>query len=559
MADRSASSGLKRQLLATTRATIRRFSMLAMGETIGVAVSGGADSVGLLRLFLELRAELAISLCVVHLNHKLRGKDSDADEKFVAKLARQFDLKFFAASADCAAEARRNHWNLEDAGRRARYDFFSALIAEGHCDKVATAHTADDQAETVLARLLRGSSLRGLAGIHPVNGSLIRPLIDLRRHDLRIYLKDIGQDWYEDATNLDQTRLRSRLRHSLIPLIQQHYNPQIVEILRGLASQASADEDFWNPLITHLLEISLHRVGAVWSISLIDLLSSKLLPSPLHNLPHTPASSDALTKRLILAILNKLAPAPSSATTPRAATESSRGYTSQTRARFDSKHVDQVLRLAQSCQSGRQIELPHKIRVAKSFDHLEFTLLTAAKPLGTIQSSPASYTYEYRVELRPETSATIDVPELGSRFHLKLIDWPEGGRETSDCEVLDADLLRHPLVLRNWRPGDVYQPQSQHHKKKLKSYFASRRISLRDRPSWPVLLCGPEIAWTRGFVAANFRMTKASKRGLTVTEEKNGSNPPEILAGKNLHPRSPVGSSDFQRLRRTQSRRSRSC
>ncbi len=558
MADRSASFGLKRQLLATTRATIRHFEMITAGETVGLAVSGGADSVGLLRSFLELRGELGISLCVVHLNHKLRGKDSNSDQKFVSMLARQLELKFFTASVNCAADARRKHWNLEDAGRRARYDFFSSLIAEQHCDKVATAHTADDQAETVLARLVRGSSLRGLAGIRPVNGDFIRPLIDLRRQDLRNYLKALRQNWREDATNLDQNRLRARLRHSLIPLLQRDYNPQIVGILNGLASQASLDENFWDSLIERPLKNSLHRDGAAWSISLDDLLSPALL-SP--GLSHPSSTGfEAVTKRLILAILNQLAnqTAASSKTNPPEATKFALNSNSKTRARFDSKHIDQVLRLAHSSQSGRQIELPHRIRVAKSFDRLEFTGPAAQQSQGTIQSSPASYSYEYPVELRPETSATIDVPELGSRFHLKLIDWPKGGRETSGCEVLDADLLRHPLVLRNWRPGDVYQPQSQHHTKKLKSYFASRRISLRDRPSWPVLLSGSDIAWTRGFVAANFRMTKASKRGLTVSEDKNGSNPPEILEGKAFHPRSAAGSSDFQGLRRPQSRRSRS-
>lgn len=545
MADRSASSDPK-QLFATTRATIRHFEMIAAGETVGLAVSGGADSVGMLRLFLELCDELGISLCVVHLNHKLRSKDSESDQKFVAMLAKQFDLKFFTASVNCAADARRNHLNLEDAGRRARYDFFSSLIAKGHCDKVATAHTADDQAETVLARLMRGSSLRGLAGVRPVNGNFIRPLIDLRRQDLRKYLKTIHQKWREDATNLDQNRLRARLRHSLIPLLQRDYNPQIVDILHGLASQASLDERFWASVIEPLLKNALHCEGAVWSISLDDLLSPKFFLTP-EKSPSSHPASEALTKRLILTILNQL--------TDKAAASSAN---SKARARFDSKHINQVLRLAQSSQSGRQIELPHKIRVAKSFDRLEFAGPATQQTQGTIQPSSASYTYEYRVELCPETSATIDVPELGSRFSLKLIDWPAGGRETSDCEVLDADLLRHPLVLRNWRPGDVYRPQSQHHTKKLKSYFASRRISLRDRPSWPVLLSGSDIAWTRGFVAANFRMTKASKRGLTISEKKNGSNPPEILEGKAHHPRSPAGSSDFQRLRRPQSRRSRS-
>jgi len=147
---------------------LKKQGMLRPGDRVGVAVSGGADSVALLRLLLELRGKLGIVLSLVHFNHKLRGKASDTDEKFVAQLAARHGLELHSASVEVAKKAKKERANIEDAARRARYDYFRALTESGVCKRIAVAHTADDQAETVLAHLLRGTGLAGLGGIHPV-------------------------------------------------------------------------------------------------------------------------------------------------------------------------------------------------------------------------------------------------------------------------------------------------------------------------------------------------------------------------------------------------------
>jgi len=178
---------------------------------VGVAVSGGADSVALLLLLLGLREKLGIVLSVVHFNHKLRGKASDGDEKFVARLAAKHGLEFDSASVYVAKKAKNERANLEDAARRARYDYFLSLVESGACARIAVAHTADDQAETVLAHLLRGTGLTGLGGIHPMAGPVIRPLLKVRRAELRAYLRARKQLWREDATNRDMKRMRARI------------------------------------------------------------------------------------------------------------------------------------------------------------------------------------------------------------------------------------------------------------------------------------------------------------------------------------------------------------
>src|ERR1700687_1046202 len=155
------------KLLRHTLRCLLKYEMLRPGDRVGVAVSGGADSVALLLLLLELREKLGIVLSVVHFNHKLRGRASDADEKFVAKLAAKHGLAFHSASVYVAKKAKKDRANLEETARRARYDYFQSLVDSGELTRIAVAHTADDQAETVLAHLLRGRGLAGRGGRHP--------------------------------------------------------------------------------------------------------------------------------------------------------------------------------------------------------------------------------------------------------------------------------------------------------------------------------------------------------------------------------------------------------
>ncbi|HEY3616223.1 MAG TPA: tRNA lysidine(34) synthetase TilS, partial [Candidatus Sulfotelmatobacter sp.] len=219
---------------------IRQDDLLKAGDRVGVAVSGGIDSAALLRLLLELRSELGIVVSVVHFNHRLRGAESDADQEFVTNLAREHGLEFYSDSEDVAARAAEEHASIETVARELRYGFFRYLLGEDRAaeqglkldtlvaangtaeavpfpnpppsrlNKITTGHTLDDQAETVLMRMIRGAGLRGLGGIHPrlpvedddgeVSGEIVRPLLGIRRRELEQYLKDIGQPWREDST-----------------------------------------------------------------------------------------------------------------------------------------------------------------------------------------------------------------------------------------------------------------------------------------------------------------------------------------------------------------------
>ncbi len=219
------------------------------GDRVAAAVSGGADSVALLELLLEARDRLGIVVSVAHFNHRLRGAESDADAEFVATLAASRNIQFFGAAAESAHES-----NVEARARHDRYAFFSQLVRQNAIGKIATAHTADDQAETVLARLLRGGGPAGLAGILPEieEGAIVRPLLTTRREALRSWAASRGLAWREDPTNSDPRFLRNRLRHALIPELERDYNPNIVNILGHTAEVARADEAFWQEHIEAL-------------------------------------------------------------------------------------------------------------------------------------------------------------------------------------------------------------------------------------------------------------------------------------------------------------------
>jgi len=354
---------------------VRTGRLLRAGERVGVAVSGGADSVALLRLLLELRTELGIVPAVVHMNHGIRA-EAAADAAFVAALAREHDLELFAETADATGFAASRRLSLEAAGRELRYGFFARLVAEGKLDRIATAHTLDDQAETVLLRLIRGAGTRGLAGILPARGAapqrlkqqqvgpshgaaeaaplrnrvgcpksanhIVRPLLAVRRADLERYLRQIGQPWHEDASNRDRRFLRNRVRHELLPLLEREFNPSVVRVLGEMAEAARGEEEYWSEQVERALTESCSPAAperAAARAPVVRLESFRRLPP-------------ALQRRVVRALAERVG------------------------LRLDFEHVEQVLSLAES-QSGkreRKVELRGGLVVVAGAAELRFEL-----------------------------------------------------------------------------------------------------------------------------------------------------------------------------------------
>lgn len=499
---------MKRTLQMRVLDTIERHSMIRSGDRVGVGVSGGADSVALLRLLAELRGQLGIRLFILHFHHQLRGTEADEDELFVARLAQEFEFECVRDRADVAGEARRNGWNLEDAARRLRYQFFASVAASHSLNRVAVAHTANDQAETVLAHLIRGTGPAGLAGIYPVAGLIVRPLLDIGRDELRDCLLSLHQSWREDATNQDTSRMRARIRHQLLPLLQRDFEPAAVSQLARLAGLAREEEMFWHALENErFAALALREPSGAFSLRIADLLSP--LPLLAHGsgdarspggLPLTPAL--ALTRRLVRRVFHEL-----------------RG----SRQQLTSRHVADVLHLATKSQSGSRIELPGVV-VERLFDRLVFSTASPGARAARIAGEYLPGTqFEYAIALPSALeSARIVIPEIRRRFSLKVVDWPSGARETTvGRDMLDFDRLRWPLILRNWRPGDSYRPHRRHRVRKLKRMLLESRVSRCDRASWPVLTSAGALVWALGCpVADEFAPGSGTRAGVVIAEEE---------------------------------------
>ena len=479
---------------------IRRERLLGPGMKVAAACSGGADSVALVRLLAELKGPLGIRLLVVHLNHQLRGAEADADEGFVRRLAEWLELEFLVRREDVAARARQRKIKVEEAGRLARLEFFASLIAGGKADAVAP--TLDDQAGAVLARILRGAGTRGLAGIYPVVeeqvsfGSaqdkrrsssklvLVRPLLGVRRAELRDYLSEQEQAWREDATNLDRARLRNRLRLELLPQLSRVAGPAAIEHLARLADHARQEESFWSAYVEERFQTRARRSGDEWEVAVEGLLA------PVLELARLPARQAAEAQR---AVARRLL---------RRTLAAVRGDL----RRITQTHVESVLLLAEEGRSGQSVDLPG-VQVERRFDVLVFRAAGGRTPPPVAVDEELEVTGPRRVRL----------PD-GRGLEFKVIE-VQGLKGGYNSRALDARRAPFPLAVRTWRPGDRYCPRGARRPEKLKLLFQQKRVSRRERARCPVVLSGGEIVWTLVFGPAAERELRPDSRKALVIEE----------------------------------------
>jgi len=348
----------------------------------------------------------------------------------------------------------------------------------------------DDQAETVLAHLLRGTGLAGLGGIHPISGAIVRPALGLRRAELRSYLKLRKQRWREDATNRDTSKTRARIRKKLIPALEKEFQPEVIVHLATLAEQAREDEKFLDAAATGRLAAALKDSREALSIGVDELA----------------ATAPALRGRIVRKIV-----------------KACKGHEGE----LGAQHVGSVLQLAERGENGKSLMLPGGVEVRRERTALSFRAIEEARS-GSLAGDeskrrdelPGAIEYEHVVALNVE-EARINIPLLMCAFRFRTIDCVRERSETSNTStVLDCSRLQEPLVLRNWRPGDRLQPAGRSGVYKLKRLLNKKGISRWERNGWPVLSSDGVIVWARGFqVAADFAANEDTRNALVVDEE----------------------------------------
>ncbi len=450
-------------------------ALLKPGLRLAVALSGGADSVALLRILAARSGELGLVLHAAHLHHGLRGAEADGDLEFCRKLAAKLGLPFHEAHVDTAREAQADPRSgkpaetIEEAARRLRYAWFRHLMASGEVDAVATAHTLDDQAETVLAKFLRGAWTEGLSGIHPklesAEGRILRPLLAATHAEIEAYLRELGQDWREDTSNRNLTITRNRIRHELLPLLEG-WNPRLREHMAQMAALA-CDEEAW------------------WQTTLAPVAAATLLPGrPVRGGGR--AAGGGLDSGLAIEV-NRLA-----ALAPALQRRLIRYAADQLGAALDFAATEAVRSLALGGRAGQKLALPHGLCAERTARELRLTTNLSPAPKG---ESAGVLPPAYAVAIPGE----IDAPAFGLRLRIEVRD--AGVRDAATANGTPNDRSGTPAkaaILRNWKPGDRVRLRYSAGPRKVKEVLERLRVTGTGRALWPVLEIDGQIVWMRG-------------------------------------------------------------
>ncbi len=442
--------------LGKIRKTVDSFGMIAPGDVIVAGVSGGSDSMALLFALWDLREFYpGTDVIVSHVNHGLRGAESDEDAEFVREAARRLGFPFECVRVDTEGFRKKHGLSLEDAARELRYGFFSDILTKHSAQRIATAHTLNDQAETVIMRLIRGSGSQGLAGIRPSVGNIIRPLINVAKHEVLEYLRSKGESWREDSTNSSDEFLRNRVRNELIPLLES-YNPAVEQVLSRVAAVCATEADF----ISAEAEKRFGKIARVVAGGVLGD-AEELLREPA-------AIRFSVMRKSILAAKGDL-------------------------NSVSAKHLFSIDEVLRSEESSSEINLPG--RVVFHVGHGVFFFVREEK----LREFP-------RTEIKTHGTHTIS---RDLEVTVELTDdaslWG-----AADVGYFTPEKVGFPVTLRSFSEGDRFVPLGMKGAKKLKDFFIDEKIPRFLRKKVPVFETRDGIIWVGGLRTDN--RFKADKR-----------------------------------------------
>ena len=454
---------VEKKILGTVRQTIKAHRMLAAGDSVLMAVSGGADSTALAKVLDTLSSEYSLRLGIAHLNHSLRSEASECDAVFVAEFARQLNIPFYVQKISVLAFQQRAQLSLEEAARKIRYQFLSETAVKYAFTKIATGHHSNDNAELVLMNLMRGSGPLGLSGMTPGRDhKIVRPLIGLKRSEILAYAAEKKIPFVTDDSNTDLTIRRNRIRHHLIPELEKSYNPRIIDTLNRLGTILRAEEQWIEDALNNAFKqcISFREPGLI-RINIGRLTSLAT------------AAKRRIIRRAILFIKKDL-------------------------RRITLAHVDAVLALIESESGVGSLDLPAGIRIVRNAAEL-----TIAKEEKNCKIHPNSFAgpgvvkYRYTIpgpgaSFIKEAGATITLSEIG------IDDLPDFKHVGRNLAFFDLERLYFPFIVRNIRPGDRFSPLGLTGTQKVKKYFNNNKIPILERQTCPLLLSGGNIVWIAG-------------------------------------------------------------
>ena len=459
--------------------------MFEEGDGIILGLSGGADSVCLLMALLELRKKWRLRLLAVHVHHGIRGAQADRDAAFARDLCERYHVEFAEERADIPEMAKKLHMTEEEAGRHARYCCFYRLLAERGYQKIAVAHHKNDQAETVLFRMARGTGIDGMTGMGPVTGEVIRPLLTLSRVEIEEILSQRNEMYCIDATNADTTYTRNFIRHEVIPRLEQ-VNTEAVSHIAAMADRFRVMQDY----LQENVEKEFSACRTMGDDAGITLSLDRLLN--MH-----PYMRQAVIRRGIIALAKSLRD-------------------------IEEVHVEAVLRLTES-QPGKRQMLPYGIVVWRGADELYFQQTDSEKSQPALREAQCLNIREMEIGVQytfPVSGQGIEVgfPDISFEdcvvLTVRVLERkPEIIGKKRYTKYFDCDKIKDNLVLRSPKPEDYLVIDSAGHHKKLNRYFVDEKIPVYERENQMVLADGNHILWVLGYrISEAYKVTEETQR-----------------------------------------------
>lgn len=445
--------------------TIDRYDMIGSGDNIVVGVSGGADSVALLHMLYSLRYRLNIKLFVAHINHGLRGQDADMDADYVRKICREWDVPFFLDEVDIKALSKSHSLSEEEVGRKARYDFYEKVLLKVDGNKIALGHHRDDQIETILYNIIRGTGMEGLQGIKPVrDGKIIRPLLEFDRLSIERYLKKHDIVYRHDRTNYQTIYTRNKIRLELIPYIERTLNQGFKDSIIRMTDILGEEDDFLKKYTEKLMEKNLDMNANQITIS-IDFLQS---------------CHQAIKRRIIRRCVEHLFGSMSD---------------------IGKVHIDSIINM-ERLPIGSIIDLPWDLKVYRDYDDILLIRGKMHREKGIC------------AKLEVPSTVILDKHKMAIRAK-HVAKWCFGA---TDCVYIDGDAIIGPLHIRNRKDGDRFKPLGMQGSKKLKDFFIDEKVPRYIRDSIPLVVDGENIIWVVGYqIGDDYKISKDTENVIELS------------------------------------------
>jgi tRNA(Ile)-lysidine synthase len=432
-------------ILYKIKETIKKYSLFSQNFHLLIGLSGGPDSVCLSLVLHKLIKDYSLKLSAVYIDHGLRPDDREREIAFCGSLSESLGIDFFVRTLKSEFSKSEKKHNLHDRLRKLRYAEYHKLAFELRVDRIAIGHTMDDQAETIIMNFLRGSGKKGLSGIAPVNGNIIRPLIDIKREEIESFLEQERIDFITDPTNKKDIYLRNKIRHNLIPQLKQ-INPSLVHALSHSAEIYRDEDDYLELIVAQKLEQILHHRES----HTIELLLSSLQKV-----------STAIQRRIIQRALESI--------------DGLRG--------ISFTHIENIIKLCYKGKPGDSLNLPNNVRAVKSYSILKIT--------AELPKKLSEYTLN--------VPGSVYVKEARCTVKAEIVERDRAASDSKESALFSSELLANPLVIRARKPGDFFYPLGFGKKKKLQDFFVDEKVPRDDRDSTLLVTSGDDIIWIVGY------------------------------------------------------------